>query len=875
MQNKKINIGILAHVDAGKTTLSEAMLYITGTTRRLGRVDTRDAFLDNDEMERSRGITIFSKQAQLTYEDMEITLLDTPGHVDFSAETERTLQVLDYAVLVVSGADGVQGHTETLWRLLKRHEIPTFLFINKMDQDGTNKEKLLEQLQERLGEGCQEFTPGLMEIINEVRPGGAGSMTDTGAASDKDKKAMELLEGLRMYAKSREYPKEFGARVYKIARDENGTRLTYLKVTGGTLKVKDVLTDAAEKVNQIRIYSGAAFEAVPEVQAGTVCAVTGLTQTFPGEGIGAEPDSEIPVLEPVLTYRIILPENVHANVMLGKLKELEEEEPQLHIVWNENLREIQAQLMGEVQTEILQYLIKKRFGVWVEFGAGKIMYRETVSRAVEGVGHFEPLRHYAEVHLLLEPGEAGSGMVFHTKCSEDVLDRNWQRLILTHLEEREHVGVLTGAHITDMNITLTSGKAHLKHTEGGDFRQATYRAVRQGLMSARAQDAAVLLEPCYAYRLEVPTEMIGRAMSDVERMCGTMEPPEQEGEMSILQGIAPVATMQNYQKELQAYTSGRGKMSCSLSGYRPCHNAQEVITARNYQPEMDLENPTGSVFCAHGAGFVVSWDEVEEYMHMDNTLEHVMPKSHGSNIRLTEDELDEIYVQTILPKKKPESKAAKKVSFDKKKPKPVEVIYNPDKKPPLKEYLLVDGYNVIFAWDELKELAEISLDAARLKLQDILCNYQGFRQCHLIVVFDAYKIPGHVEEVEEYHNIQVVFTQEAETADQYIEKAAHEMGRKYHVTVATSDGTEQVIIRSKGCFLLSSRELKEEIARTNREIREAHIDNPQGKEKSSNYLFDHMPEELAEQMEEIRLGRKNMDQVKGNPSRQEKYGADE
>ena len=678
-----LNVGLLAHVDAGKTTLSESILYQSGAIRNLGRVDHQDAFLDTDEMERERGITIFSKQAVLTWKDTEITLLDTPGHVDFSAEMERVLQVLDCAVLVISGADGVQGHTETLWKLLTRYGIPVFLFVNKMDQEGTDCGKLLAELKSRFSEGCIDFgrvETGAEEVIEEIAVCDEQTMEEylekgsVAAASIRrlvaERKIFpcyfgsalhlqgveELMNGICTYQMQKEYPAVFGAKVYKIARDGQGNRLTYLKVTGGTLKVKDVIGENGDKVNQIRVYSGEKYELLSEADAGKVCAVTGLAETYPGQGLGAEKDSELPILEPVLTYRIILPDDCNVHTMLRDLKLLEEEEPELHVVWIEKSQEIHVQLMGDVQIEILQRIIKERFGVLVEFGEGSIVYKETIAAPVEGVGHFEPLRHYAEVHLRLEPGERGSGIQFDSECSEDVLDRNWQRLVLTHLEEKEHKGVLTGSVITDMKITLTSGKAHLKHTEGGDFRQATYRAVRQGLKKAES----VLLEPYYEFRIELPSENVGRAMTDIQNRFGKFEAPETLGEMTVLTGIAPVSTLSGYQKDVIAYTGGRGRISLTLKGYDLCHNQEEVVAARGYDSELDLANPTGSVFCAHGAGFVVDWDEVEEYMHMERTLDQTgeeglaevtLPKRRHSSIELTQEELDAIYVRTPDPVK--------------------------------------------------------------------------------------------------------------------------------------------------------------------------------------------------------------------------------
>ena len=883
-----LNVGLLAHVDAGKTTLSESILYQSGAIRNLGRVDHQDAFLDTDEMERERGITIFSKQAMLTWKDTEITLLDTPGHVDFSAEMERVLQVLDCAVLVISGADGVQGHTETLWKLLTRYGIPVFLFVNKMDQEGTDCGKLLAELKSRFSEGCIDFgrvETGAEEVIEEIAVCDEQTMEEylekgsVAAASIRrlvaERKIFpcyfgsalhlqgveELMNGICTYQMQKEYPAVFGAKVYKIARDGQGNRLTYLKVTGGTLKVKDVIGENGDKVNQIRVYSGEKYELLSEADAGKVCAVTGLAETYPGQGLGAEKDSELPILEPVLTYRIILPDDCNVHTMLRDLKLLEEEEPELHVVWIEKSQEIHVQLMGDVQIEILQRIIKERFGVLVEFGEGSIVYKETIAAPVEGVGHFEPLRHYAEVHLRLEPGERGSGIQFDSECSEDVLDRNWQRLVLTHLEEKEHKGVLTGSVITDMKITLTSGKAHLKHTEGGDFRQATYRAVRQGLKKAES----VLLEPYYEFRIELPSENVGRAMTDIQNRFGKFEAPETLGEMTVLTGIAPVSTLSGYQKDVIAYTGGRGRISLTLKGYDLCHNQEEVVAARGYDSELDLANPTGSVFCAHGAGFVVDWDEVEEYMHMERTLDQTgeeglaevtLPKRRHSSIELTQEELDAIYVRTPDPVKQNHGPVT--VCAKEKDREPGSAYTDPKwerrrrEKEGRQEYLLVDGYNIIFSWEELRELSEKDIGAARGKLADILSNYQGYRKCTLILVYDAYKVEGNPGEVMKYHNIYIVYTKEAETADQYIEKTVRRIAKDAAVTVATSDGLEQVIILGQGANRMSAPGLKEEIERTLAEVRGEHL----GKKGSvGNYLFDYLDEETAEEMEKVRLGK--------------------
>lgn len=969
---KRFVIGILAHVDAGKTTMSEAILYETGKLKKMGRVDNRDAFLDTFALERARGITIFSKQAVFPLGDASVTLLDTPGHVDFSAEMERTLQVLDYAVLIVSGADGVQGHTETLWRLLKRYRIPVFIFVNKMDQNGTDKEAVLASLKERLDPAIVDFTgiSGYGEILDfgNVSSDGSGSgmtvdsfarsssgnersgeeifeeiatcdeelldsyLTDGVLKTEDVRKAIhdrklfpcffgsalkltgvrEFLTAFGEFASCPDYPADFGAKVFKISRDEAGVRMTHLKVTGGGLKVRDSLTDSEEKINQIRLYSGAKFEALKEAEPGMIVAVTGISDTRPGQVFGSASESSLPLLEPVLTYRILLPFGTDSHTMLKNMRMLEEEDPQLHIVWDETLGEIQAQVMGDVQMEILKSQVKDRFGVEIGFGEGNIVYKETIAKTVEGVGHFEPLRHYAEVHLLMEPGEPGSGMVFAANCSEDMLDKNWQRLILTHLEEKRFRGILTGSEITDMKITLIAGRAHLKHTEGGDFRQATYRAVRQGLCEA----GCVLLEPYYAFRLEVPSENLGRAMADLDRMQGEFSAPEQDGAMALLTGTAPVSTMRNYQRDVISYTKGRGRLTLSLSGYEPCHNAEEVIAASGYDFDFDLQDPAGSVFCSHGAGFVVPWNEVKNYMHVESPLAKQLAKEaqerdlREANERLQameadvaagkvpagaaggsakfrsgspsgavseaavaantgsgssrgrgdgslsfydDKELQAIFTRTYgEPKRKLASDYDSRTVIRAKNTAPVKP--SKEKEEPEDEYLLVDGYNIIFAWDELSELAAVNIDAARYKLMDILSNYQGFRKICVIVVFDAYKVPGGVEKVQKYHNIHVVYTKEAETADQYIEKVAIRIGRRYRTTVATSDGVIQLIIRSQGCILWSARDFREEIERVGKLISEE-----KGKHTGSvkNYLFLHADEETRKYLEDVRLGKKS------------------
>lgn len=891
---KNIVMGILAHVDAGKTTLSESMLYLSGTVRKLGRVDHKDAFLDTYALERDRGITIFSKQAVFSLGNKKVNLLDTPGHVDFSAEMERTLQVLDYAVLVISGADGIQGHTETLWKLLKLYDIPTFIFINKMDQQGTDQAALLSELKERLDEGCIAFgKEESIETLEEL------AMTDEkvldyfmehesirkedicrlikerrvfpcyfGSAL-KLEGVQELLYGFERYMEPYTGTEEFGAKVFKISRDDKGERLTFLKVTGGKLVVKMPvnLVDKEEKVNQIRIYSGAKYETVNEVGAGGVCAVTGLVSSYIGQGFGVEKGTAAPFLEPVLTYQMILPDGADTTKVLRELKQLEEEEPLLNIVWNPALEEIHVQLMGEVQTEILKTMIAERFHLDVEFGTGKIVYKETIKNPVVGVGHYEPLRHYAEVHLKMEPLEAGSGLVFDADCSEDVLDRNWQRLILTHLQEREHPGVLTGSPITDMKITIVAGRAHLKHTEGGDFRQATYRAVRQGLKSAES----ILLEPWYSFVLEVPSDQVGRAMSDIGQMNGSFEGSEAEDKQGMvrLTGTAPASEMRDYQREVWAYTKGRGRITFTLKGYEPCHNAEEVIEQIGYDSERDIDNPTGSVFCAHGAGFLVKWDEVPEYMHIKEDFlsegsdeiseeeQTITENAHFGNSSYSSGYGDDPELLAIMEREfGSKQKERDRYSGYRKQtvsaPMPRKTVIKDTE--PKKEYLLVDGYNVIFAWEELNELAKASIDAARNKLMDILSNYQGFTGCTLILVFDAYKVKGSQGEVQKYHNIYVVYTKEAETADQYIEKTTHEIGRKYKVTVATSDALEQVIVMGQGAYRISARDFYEEVERTEKQIRE--INRQQHGEKR-NYLLDYAKEEDAKHMEEVRLGKKS------------------
>lgn len=907
---RKLATGILAHVDAGKTTLSEALLYFGGSIRKPGRVDKGDAFLDTYGQERERGITIFSKEARISYKALQLTLLDTPGHVDFSAEMERTLQVLDMAILVISASAGVQGHTRTLWRLLNRYGVPIFVFVNKMDQPDTDRETILEKLKADLSEYCIDFTnQETEEFFENIAVSDEGALNEfltTDRICDetiqkliRERKIFpcffgsalkltgveELLNGLLRYTGGTVYPTGFGARIYKITRDAQGNRLTHMKITGGSLKARDELSGMGEasfqsggqirrrepwteKINQIRLYSGEKFETHAEVTAGEICAVTGLTKTRAGEGLGFERGTVRPELSPILSYSVLLPDGMDAAVMLQKLRQLEEEEPQLHIVWDERNKEIKAQIMGQVQTEVYRNLIRERFNVDVDFGTGSIVYKETIANTVEGVGHFEPLRHYAEVHLLLEPGLPGSGLRISTDCREDLLDLNWQRLVLTHLEEKEHPGVLAGAPITDMKITLKAGRAHLKHTEGGDFRQATYRALRQGLMQAEN----VLLEPYYDFRLEVPDSAVGRAMSDLDKMRGNFSLQQSGTGTAVLEGMAPMALLQDYQKEVVSYTKGAGQLHLSLKGYFPCHNTEEVLENACYDPERDVENPSSSVFCAHGAGFLVAWDEAPSYMHLESCLknkgdedgnpaaadgeewswlsesgedgiftakgaERVSGREKaGENASsfIGTEEIDEILNRTAYANRKG-SGTGNRNGWRRNGRKEESTLTRGAqtrtyKQTPKKEaYLLVDGYNVIFAWDELKELAEKNLDGARGRLLDLLCNYQAVKGCRLIAVFDAYRLAGHPTEVSDYHNIHVVFTKEAETADQYIEKFAHENSHKYDVTVATSDGLEQIIIIGEGCRLMSSRELKEDIERLSREIvREFEGANPGG-----------------------------------------------
>lgn len=884
---KRLIFGILAHVDAGKTTLSEGLLYKSGAIRSIGRVDNKDTHLDSNEIEKSRGITIFSSQAQFAIKDLNITLVDTPGHVDFSAEMERTIRVLDYAILIISGADGVQGHTVTLWKLLQEYNVPTFIFVNKMDQNGVDKENVLNDISTKLTDCCIDFTDmttdDFMENVAMQDETVMEYYLENGTIDIENIRELIVerkvfpcffgsalrLTGIDYFMESiynltltPSYSDEFGARVYKITRGLDGTRLTHVKITGGSLKVKDELNGISdnkewrEKVNQIRLYTGDKFETVTEATAGMVCALTGLNYTKCGDGFGYEYTDNTTILEPVLTYKINIPDNISEAQMLLKLKQLEEEDPKLSIIWDEELKEIQAKIMGEVQLEILKSVIKSRFDIDVTFGAGNIVYKETIDNVVEGVGHFEPLRHYAEVHLILKPAKRGSGIHVYTDCSEDMLDKNWQRLILTHIEEKEHRGVLMGMPITDIDIILVAGKAHIKHTEGGDFRQATYRAIRQGLKMAHSR----ILEPYYDFRLEIPEANTGRAMMDIEKMYGKFDMPLTSNGVTIITGYAPVSTMRDYQTEVIAYSKGNGRLNVSLRGYDVCHNEDEVLTLSNYDSESDLNNPTGSVFCAKGAGFVVPWDEVYSYMHVDSVLINKEEKENtvtNQVIRKSEgvidlDEIDMIINRTFFANQgaskakwkrnkrvKEDMEFAKSKDFGEKKP-------NKSKE----KYLLVDGYNVIFAFEELNELAKTNIDAARDKLMDILCNYQGVKKCNLIVVFDAYRVKNHATEIFDYHNIHVVYTKEAETADQYIEKFAHENGRRYEVTVVTSDGLEQIIIRGQGCLLVSAREFEEQIKANDEYIRENGLESRSIKNSLFGGIDDNVINEIKKSLDE-------------------------
>lgn len=895
---KNIVAGILAHVDSGKTTLSEAMLYQAGQIRKLGRVDHQDTYLDTDSQEKDRGITIFSKQAELAYADMHIALLDTPGHVDFGTEMERTLQVLDYVVLVINGMDGVQSHTETLWKLLERYGIPVFIFVNKMDMTGYDRDYLMDNIRHRLSDGCVDFLcEDSGEQIAMCDEAMLEHFLETGANDEQDvvnaiagrklfpcyfgsalknEGVSELLDGMNRYVVEPVRGEEFGARVFKIGRDDKGERLTYMKVTGGVLKLKDVLTlrnsqgeESHEKVNQIRVYSGAKYDMVTQVPAGCVCAVPGLVNTYGRQGIGACPDGELPSLEPVLSYKVMYPTDVDAVTMVSKLRLLEEEDPQLQVQWNETAGEIYIKVMGQVQLEVVAQMVRDRFGIAITYGQGRISYKETIAAPVMGVGHFEPLRHYAEVHLLLEPMENGSGMCFDSICSEDVLDKNWQRLILTHLQEREFRGVLTGSPITDMKISITAGRAHQKHTEGGDFRQATYRAVRQGLMMAES----VLLEPVYAFKIEVPQEYAGRVLADIVKMSGTMVGQEISGETTVITGHAPVYTMREYYSELTAFSRGTGRLQVDIDGYQPCHNTEEVLAERHYDPELDRFNPSSSVFCAHGAGYLVDWYDVYENMHvkedpgfeisgqlgytedgyaMDIPVNR--PGKSVSEMSITDEELSEIFARTFGGDYKDKDVALngrfRRTTSEYKVNGQYNKSQSRDRQPgngPLvgsrpadrgiatpgafkrrksgEDYVIVDGYNVIFAWDTLRELSEHNIDSARGKLMDILSNYQGYMNCKLIVVFDGYKVKDNKGERFPYDDIEVVYTKEGETADAHIEKLTHELARKHKVTVVTSDGLEQIVTMGQGAIRMSSRDFKAEVERVNEHLRENYLKN--------------------------------------------------
>lgn len=847
---KKTVIGILAHVDAGKTTLSEALLYTAGQLKKLGRVDNKSAFLDNYELERRRGITIFSKQAVLRTENTEITLLDTPGHIDFSSEAERTLQVQDYAVLVISARDGVQPHTETLWRLLLRYNVPVFIFVNKMDLEGSDKNRVLAELKKHLSENCADFTASDDEICENAafcneklmeKYIEEGSLSDVeiakairernifpcwfGSALKLDGVA-EFIEGLEKYTLQTEYRPEFGARVFKIARDPQGNRLTYMKITGGSLKARSIVSympkgseeQIEEKVNMLRIYSGEKFESSDTVQAGGICAVLGLSATYPGQGIGFEKELLKPMLEPVLIYRVILPKDISSVEFLPKLKQIEEEDPQL-LVSSNAAGEIYVHLMGEIQAEVLKSLVEDRFGVSVDFDSGSVIYKETVAAPVEGVGHFEPLRHYAEVHLLIEPGEPESGITVNSLCREEVLGKNWQRLILTHILEKTHSGVLIGAPLADVKITLVAGRAHIKHTEGGDFRQATYRALRQGLMKAKN----VLLEPYYAFRLEIPAEQLGRAINDIRIMDGKISSPESNGITAVINGRAPVSEMRSYAKDVMAYTKGKGKLSLFSDGYAPCHNAEKVIDAAKYNPESDIANTPDSVFCSHGAGINVKWYDVEKYMHVTSGMDVETgdkipsmpnPKLLKRNLNIDDKELEAIMEREFGPIRRRQYSEA---VLDTPK-----TAHAAERK---KEYIIVDGYNLIFAWEGLAALAKENFDAARHILTDILCNYRGYTKCELVLVFDGYKVKGNTGEKSDYNGIHLVYTKENETGDMYIEKLVEEVGKNYSVRVVTSDNLIQVSALRAGVLRVPAREFIKEIERVNDRIKEIIAEN--------------------------------------------------
>lgn len=841
---KKITIGITAHVDSGKTTLAEAILYKCGTIRRAGRVDDGNSALDTNNIERSRGITIFAHQAEFTVDDTHFFLLDTPGHVDFLAETERTMPVLDYAVLVISGTDGVQSHTATLWKLLRKYRIPVFIFVNKMDITGAEKQIVLDDLKRRLSDKCADFSGDGSEISENSaicsdvlmeKYFSDGILADSDIARAITERKIfpccfgsalkmsgveEFLEILSRFTLEPVREKKFGAKIYKISYDSKGSRLTHMKITGGHLKMRGEIAfrngndeEITEKISSIRFYSGEKFRTADIAETGDICAVTGLNYSYAGQGLGCAANNSGLMTEPVMTYHLSVPENKNINDVLGDMRRLEDEDPQLHVLWNEQLREIQVQLMGTVQLEVLAQLIQQRFGYDVKFLDGVVAYKETIGNVVEGVGHYEPLRHYAEVHLLMEPLERGAGLQFDVNCSQDMLDTNWQRLIMTHLQEKTHIGALAGMPVTDMKITLVSGKAHLKHTEGGDFRQATYRAVRQGLRQAEK----ILLEPCYEYELELPTECVGRAIADLQHMCADFSTPETNGEMSVISGIAPVSEMSNYQSELIGYTRGRGRLSLCISGYRECHNAAEVIESIGYDCDSDIDNSADSVFCSHGAGFIVKWDEVHSKMHLPSCLEvrneMNSPVKKSRKFSVSDEELMEIFQRTYGKLKTEPRRAFKKT-------KAVTLDIKPVKLPDLSlpSYLLVDGYNIIFAWDELKKIAAENLDAARNELINMMCNYQGYDGSELILVFDAYRVKGKHRDVEKYLNINIVYTKESETADSYIERVTHELSKKHRVRVATSDGPEQLIIFGSGAMRISADEFHKRYIHARNEI---------------------------------------------------------
>lgn len=848
---KKVVIGILAHVDAGKTTLSENLLYFSGAIRRLGRVDNKDTFLDTSYMEKNRGITIFSKQAIFEYKNTKMVLIDTPGHVDFSTEMERTLNVLDYVILVISGSEGIQCHTKTLWKLCEKHNIPVFIFVNKMDHPMANKEVVMQGLLKNLSSECIDFSNGLDEnafekmamsdedVLNQyIETGKLDKNTIEELISTrkiypvlfgsalKNEGIQELLDIIDEYTVE---PKELsgqGGYVYKISRDEQGNRLTHMKITGGKIKPKDLIGD--EKINQIRLYSGEKYESVSESSFQDICVVTGLENTYCGMAFGCDNTKNSYMMIPVLNYKLVINDGTDPLVLYSKISLLEEEDPSLNVSYNEQLKEISLQVCGRVQMEILKEQIKERFGMDVDFGKGRILYKETIRNTVMGVGHFEPLRHYSEVHTLLEPGDNGSGIVVENDCSEDILDKNWQKVIISNLQKIKHKGVLTGAPLTDVKITLLAGKAHKKHTEGGDFRQACIRSVRQGLMQAES----ILLEPFYDYVLELPDNVIGRAIHDIENMSGTFSLEQNTEGYSVLTGSAPVSTMYDYQQDVVAYSKGEGRLFLTIGGYKECHNTMEILENFGYEPRSDLKNPIDSVFCANGAGYIVPWNEVFDYMHVESRIKKnepsvvndVVVQNYYEEESIGTEEIDAIIEKTFYANKK--DKHTYRNGVVRRKVEDLSInARSVAKKPELEKYLLVDGYNIIFAWDELKELAVANMDAAKGMLLDVLCNYQAMKKCELIVVFDAYKVIGHKTETSKYHNINVIYTREAQTADQYIERFAQENSKKYDITVATSDGLEQIIIRGQGCKLLSAREFLQEIRITEEYVRKNYTEN--------------------------------------------------